>query len=139
MNAEQKNYTSSLIVLILLFFTWGFITSLNDILTPHLKGVFNLSHLQANLVMFAFFTAYFVGSLIYFIASLTVGDPIAKFGYKKAIIFALILSAIGCVLFYPAAELKSFAFFLAALACISFGLTILQIAANPYVALLGKP
>lgn len=139
MNTEQKNYTSSLIVLILLFFTWGFITSLNDILTPHLKGVFNLSHLQANLVMFAFFTAYFVGSLIYFIASLTVGDPIAKFGYKKAIVFALVLSAIGCVLFYPAAELKSFAFFLAALACISFGLTILQIAANPYVALLGKP
>lgn len=139
MNTEQRNYTSSLIVLILLFFTWGFITSLNDILTPHLKGVFNLSHLQANLVMFAFFTAYFVGSLIYFIASLTVGDPIAKFGYKKAIVFALILSAIGCVLFYPAAELKSFTFFLAALACISFGLTILQIAANPYVALLGKP
>lgn len=139
MNTEKRSYFSSLIVLILLFFMWGFITSLNDILTPHLKEVFHLSHFEANFVMFAFFSAYFIGSIIYFFTSLIFGDPIFKFGYKRTIVFALILSAIGCTLFYPAAEFKSFTFFLTALAFISFGLTILQIAANPYVALLGKP
>jgi len=118
---------------------WGFITSLNDVLTPFLKGVFELSHFQANLVQFAFFGAYFIGSLAYFISSVTIGDPISKIGYKNGIIIGLILSATGCFLFYPSAVYKSFGFFLGALACISFGLTILQIAANPYVALIGKP
>lgn len=136
---KPVNFKSSLAVLISLFFMWGFITSLNDILTPFLKGVFQLSHFQANLVQFAFFGAYFIGSLLYFISSITIGDPIAKVGYKNGIIAGLILSATGCFLFYPSAQYESFGFFLGALACISFGLTILQIAANPYVALLGKP
>jgi FHS family L-fucose permease-like MFS transporter len=118
---------------------WGFITSLNDVLTPFLKSVFELSHFQANLVQFAFFGAYFIGSLIYFISSVTIGDPISKAGYKNGILIGLSLAAIGCFLFYPSAVYKSFGFFLGALACISFGLTILQIAANPYMALLGKP
>ncbi len=136
---KPVNFKSSLVVLISLFFMWGFITSLNDILTPFLKGVFQLSHFQANLVQFAFFGAYFIGSLLYFISSITIGDPIAKVGYKNGIIAGLILSATGCFLFYPSAQYESFGFFLGALACISFGLTILQIAANPYVALLGRP
>lgn len=136
---KPVNFKSSLAVLISLFFMWGFITSLNDILTPFLKGVFQLSHFQANLVQFAFFGAYFIGSLLYFISSITIGDPIAKVGYKNGIIAGLILSATGCFLFDPSAQYESFGFFLGALACISFGLTILQIAANPYVALLGKP
>lgn len=138
-NSSASKFTSSLVVMISLFFMWGFITSLNDVLTPFLKGVFELSHFQANLVQFSFFGAYFIGSLFYFISSITIGDPIAKLGYKNGIILGLILSAIGCFLFYPSAQFKSFGFFLGALACISFGLTILQIAANPYVALLGKP
>jgi MFS transporter, FHS family, L-fucose permease len=139
--AENKpaNYTSSLAVLTSLFFMWGFITCLNDILTPFLKGVFELSHFEANLVQFAFFSAYFIGSLIYFICSITIGDPLAKVGYKNGILAGLILSSAGCFLFYPSAQYQSFGFFLGALACISFGLTMLQIAANPYVALLGKP
>jgi MFS transporter, FHS family, L-fucose permease len=132
-------FKSSLVVLTTLFFMWGFITSLNDVLTPFLKGVFELTHFQANLVQFAFFGAYFIGSLLYFISSITIGDPISKIGYKNGIIGGLILSATGCFLFYPSAVYQSFGFFLGALACISFGLTILQIAANPYVALLGKP
>jgi len=74
-----------------------------------------------------------------FISSITIGDPISRAGYKNGIVLGLILAAIGCFLFYPSAVYKSFGFFLGALACISFGLTILQIAANPYVALLGKP
>lgn len=138
---EQKprSYTSSMATLTMLFFMWGFITSVNDILIPFLKGVFELSHFQANLVQFAFFGAYFIVSLLYFILSLTTGDPIAKIGYKNGIIIGLVLSAMGCFLFYPSAEYHSFTFFLAALACIGFGLTLLQIAANPYVAMLGKP
>jgi MFS transporter, FHS family, L-fucose permease len=138
-NSSASKFTSSLAVMISLFFMWGFITSLNDVLTPFLKGVFELSHFQANLVQFAFFGAYFIGSLIYFISSITIGDPIARMGYKNGIILGLLLAALGCFLFFPSAHFKSFGFFLGALACISFGLTILQIAANPYVALLGKP
>jgi FHS family L-fucose permease-like MFS transporter len=139
MNSEKSTFKSSLLVLTTLFFMWGFITSLNDVLTPFLKGVFELTHFQANLVQFAFFGAYFIGSLIYFICSITIGDPISKIGYKNGIIGGLVLSAIGCFLFYPSAVYSSFGYFLGALACISLGLTILQIAANPYVALLGKP
>ncbi|MBI5404080.1 MAG: sugar MFS transporter [Ignavibacteriae bacterium] len=138
-NSTASRYTSSLAVMISLFFMWGFITSLNDVLTPFLKGVFELSHFEANLVQFAFFGAYFIGSMIYFISSVTIGDPIARMGYKNGIVLGLILSATGCFLFYPSAHYQSFGFFLGALSCISFGLTILQIAANPYVALLGKP
>ena len=137
--SQPSRFTTSLITITTLFFMWGFITSLNDVLTPFLKGVFQLSHFQANLVQFAFFGAYFIGSVLYFISSITIGDPISKIGYKNGIIFGLLLSATGCFLFYPSAEYQSFGFFLGALACISFGLTILQIASNPYVALLGKP
>ena len=136
---SNRSFLSSLVTITTLFFMWGFITSLNDILTPFLKGVFELSHFQANLVQFSFFGAYFIGSLLYFISSITIGDPIAKIGYKNGIIFGLLLSSAGCFLFYPSAVYHSFGFFLIALACISFGLTILQIASNPYVALLGKP
>ncbi len=136
---KQGSYTSSLATLTMLFFMWGFITSVNDILIPFLRGVFELSHFEANLVQFAFFGAYFIVSLLYFILSLTIGDPIAKIGYKNGIIIGLLLSAIGCFLFYPSAQYHLFGFFLAALACIGFGLTLLQIAANPYVAMLGKP
>ena len=112
MTENRAKFTSSLIVLATLFFMWGFITSLNDVLTPFLKGVFELSHFQANLVQFAFFGAYFIGSLAYFISSVTIGDPISKIGYKNGIIIGLILSATGCFLFYPSAEYRSFGFFL---------------------------
>ena len=88
-NPSEKKYTSSLVVLISLFFMWGFITCLNDILIPYLKGVFNLMHWQAMLVQFAFFGAYFIGSVIYFIISVASGDPINRIGYKKGIIVGL--------------------------------------------------
>ncbi|MEI6122927.1 MAG: sugar MFS transporter [Bacteroidota bacterium] len=136
----NARYTYPLITLTTLFFMWGFITVLNDILIPYLKGVFELTHFQANLVQFAFFGAYFIGSLLYFILSLTLGDPINKIGYKNGILIGLFISAIACFLFYPAANtFHSFGVFLAALFLLGLGFTLLQIAANPYVAILGSP
>lgn len=136
--AENKTkYTSSLIILTSLFFMWGFITCMNDILIPYLKGIFHLDHFQAMFVQFAFFAAYFVGSVIYFIISSTTGDPINKIGYKNGIIIGLLVSAAGTGLFYPAAELVSYSLFLIALFVLGLGLTLLQITANPYVSILG--
>ncbi len=134
---QKKNYTVPLAVLTTLFFMWGFITCMNDILIPFLKKTFELSRFESMLVQFAFFGAYFVGSLIYYIISASKGDPISKIGYKKGIIVGLITSAVASAMFYPAAELRSFGLFLAALFVLALGFTLLQIAANPYVAILG--
>lgn len=133
----SKSSRFSLVLLTSLFFIWGFITVLNDILIPHLKAVFELSYLEAMLVQFAFFSAYFVGGLIYFLISMFYGDPINKIGYKNGIIIGLLLSALGTILFYPAAHYQFYGFFLAALFILGLGFAMLQIAANPYVAILG--
>ncbi|MGL1889229.1 MAG: sugar MFS transporter, partial [Reichenbachiella sp.] len=137
--AANQSYAMPLTVLTTLFFMWGFITCMNDILIPHLKEVFTLNYTQAMLVQSAFFGAYFIISLIYFIISVTSEDPIAKYGYKKAIIVGLLISALGCTLFIPAASYESYGFFLGALFVLASGITILQMGANPYVSLLGKP
>jgi len=136
-NNEKGNYTLPLIILTTLFFMWGFITCMNDILIPYLQGIFNLSPAQAGFIQSAFFGAYFVVSLIYFLISINLGDPLAKIGYQNGIIVGLITAAIGCILFYPAAEMKVYSIFLIALFVLAGGITILQMAANPYVALLG--
>ncbi len=138
-NGENKNYTFPLIVLTTLFFMWGFITCMNDILIPFLKKIFDLSLAQAGLIQSAFFGAYFVVSLVYFLISVRFGDPIAKIGYKNGVIVGLITAAIGCCLFYPAAEAKIYTIFLLALFVLASGIALLQISANPYVALLGSP
>lgn len=132
------NYGKALAVLTLLFFLWGFLTCMNDILIPYLKAVFQLNFFQAMLVQFAFFLAYFIGSLIYFLISASSGDPISKIGYKNGIIAGLLVSGISCALFYPAAEFKVYGFFLGALFFLGIGFTLLQIAANPYVSILGS-
>jgi len=139
MTTEKQNYTSALIVLTSLFFMWGFITVLNDILIPFLKKMFELTRFESMMVQFAFFTAYFVGSLIYFLISANKGDPISKIGYKNGIIAGLLISALASVMFFPAAQFKVFGLFLTALFVLALGFTLLQIAANPYVALLGPP
>ncbi|MFO7938961.1 MAG: sugar MFS transporter [Bacteroidales bacterium] len=136
-NNQKKSYTGPFIVVTGLFFMWGFMTSMNDILIPYLKNVFSLSHAQSMLVQFSFFGAYFIGSVIYFFISSKTGDPINRIGYKNGILIGLVLSAMGSALFYPAAELVSYGFFLAALFILGLGFTLLQIAANPYVAILG--
>ncbi|HYF67248.1 MAG TPA: sugar MFS transporter [Ohtaekwangia sp.] len=135
----KGNYTVPLIILTTLFFMWGFITCMNDILIPYLQGIFNLTPAQAGFIQSAFFGAYFVVSLLYFLISINLGDPLAKIGYKNGIIIGLVTAAIGCCLFYPAAEVKLYSIFLVALFVLAAGITILQMAANPYVALLGSP
>ena len=122
-----------------LFFIWGFITCMNDILIPYLKSVFALSYAEAMLVQSAFFMAYFIGSLTYFFISASTGDPINKIGYKNGMIIGLVTAALGLALFYPAAQFHLYGFFLAALFVLGLGFTVLQIAANPYVAILGTP
>lgn len=134
---KKKSYTGALIVVTGLFFMWGFMTVQNDILIPYLKGVFELNYAKAMLVQFAFFGAYFIGSLIYFFISMYFGDPIGKMGYKNGLIHGLWISCLGALLFYPAAEFRMYGFFLSALFIMGLGFTLLQIAANPYIAALG--
>jgi FHS family L-fucose permease-like MFS transporter len=141
MNTLQKENTSSIpfLTLTALFFMWGFITCMNDVLIPHLKELFQLTYLQSMMVQFCFFGAYFMGSVIYFTLSYFFGDPINKIGYKNGMLLGLVISSIGCFLFYPAAVYAEYGLFLAALFILGLGFTLLQIAANPYVSLLGKP
>lgn len=124
-------------VLTLLFFLWGFITVMNDILIPFLKEAFNLTHTEAMLIQSFFFGAYAFCSFVYFIISTQSGDPLNKIGYKNGLMIGLFISAAGLALFYPAAELRSYPFFLVALFILGFGFTILQITANPFVSILG--
>jgi len=128
----STNYTVAFAALTSLFFMWGFITNMNDILVPHLKGVFDLNYVQAAFVQFAFFVAYFV-------MAIPAGKVIARFGYKMGIVLGLCTSGVGALLFYPAAAVPSYAVFLTGLFTLASGFTLLQVAANPYVSVLGKP
>lgn len=136
---DGKNYTIPLAIVTLLFFMWGFITCMNDILIPKFREVFDLTAFQAMWVQTAFFASYFLVSLIYFLLSVSGNDLIAKHGYKNAIIVGLLVAALGCFLFYPAAIVESYGLFLGALFVLASGVTILQMGANPYVSLLGSP
>lgn len=128
----QGNYTFALTSLTSLFFMWGLITSLNDVLIPRLKAVFSLSYTEAMMIQFCFFFAYFV-------VSLPAGSLVKKIGYKSGIIVGLVIAGIGCAGFYPAAEFQSYNYFLAALFVLAAGITVLQVSANPYVTILGDP
>ncbi len=136
-NAAPKKHTTALIVLTMLFFIWGFLTVLNDILIPYLKKIFELNYFNVMFIQFAFFGAYFIGSLTYFIISTKYGDPISRIGYKKGILIGLLISTAAALLFYPAAALRIFPLFLIALFVLGLGFTLLQISANPYVIILG--
>ena len=129
---SQQNHTPALVVLTTLFFMMGFITCMNDILIPHLKDIFDLTYVQAMLIQFCFFTAYAI-------MSIPMGYLVGKIGYKNGVISGFVLTAIGCLLFYPAAGSHSYATFLGALFILASGVTLLQVAGNPYVTLLSKP
>jgi MFS transporter, FHS family, L-fucose permease len=130
--SEGYSNRTALIIVTVLFFMWGFLTCLNDILVPHLKGVFDLNYTKVMLIQFSFFAAYFL-------MSIPAGKVIARFGYKRGIVIGLATGGIGALLFYPAAGQLSFPLFLCALFVLATGITLLQVAANPYAAVLGKP
>ncbi len=128
---EQHNqYRFALTALTSLFFMWGFITCLNDILIPYLRLLFDLSYTQSMLIQFCFFGAYFI-------VSVPAGWLIGKIGYQTGIVTGLLIAGAGCVLFYPAAQAEIYGLFLLALFVLASGITILQVAANPYVTVLG--
>src|SRR5271154_4470812 len=130
--SDGKNYSGALAMVTTLFFFWGFVTVLNDILVPHLKNIFDLSYAKVMLIQFAFFSAYFIFSI-----------PAAKIidaiGYKRTMVAGLVTMGVGAFLFIPAATVPSYPLFLGALMVLAAGITALQVAANPYVAVLGKP
>ena len=131
-SGAQKTQTGALITLTSLFFMWGFVTVLNDIVSPHLQSILDLSYKQASLVQVAFFFAYFIFSI-----------PAAKLidntSYKTSIVVGLLTTGIGAFLFIPAANAASYPLFLGALMVLAAGITVLQVAANPYIAVLGPP
>ena len=129
---SQQNHNPALVVLTTLFFMMGFITCMNDILIPHLKEIFELTYVQAMLIQFCFFTAYAI-------MSIPMGHLVGKIGYKNGVIGGFLLTAVGCLLFYPAADSQSYPTFLGALFILASGVTLLQVAGNPYVTLLAKP
>ena len=116
----------------MLFFMWGFLTCLNDILIPHLKAIFDLNYAQAMLVQFCFFSSYFIFAL-------PSGKLVEWVGYKQSMVVGLLVMAAGAFLFLPASKVASFGLFLSALIILAAGITCLQVAANPYVANLGPP
>ncbi|GAB3454106.1 L-fucose:H+ symporter permease [Massilia terrae] len=123
--------TGPLIIVTILFFMWGLLTALNDVLIPHLKALYTLTYVQAMLVQFCFFGAYFL-------VSIPAGMLIRKIGYQKGAVTGLAVAAGGCALFYPAAN-SGYALFLLGFFVLAAGITILQVAANPYVTVLGDP
>tara|TARA_B100000768_G_scaffold178180_1_gene193509 strand:- start:2679 stop:4004 length:1326 start_codon:yes stop_codon:yes gene_type:complete len=137
MNAQTKesggiSLRAPFIIVTSLFFMWGFITVMVDALIPRLKDVFELTFLQAGMVQFAWFAAY---GLI----SIPGGNLIERIGYKRGILTGLGLASLGCLLFYPAAATRMYPLFLLALFVVAGGITILQVAANPYISVLGSP
>ena len=128
---DKKSFRAAFITVTVLFFLWGFITVLVDSLVPRLKDVFELSYFQAGLVQFAFFIAYFI-------ISLPAGALLSRIGYQKGIIVGLVTMAVGCILFYPAASERVFWIFLVAYFTLAGGIAVLQVAANPYVSVLGS-
>ena len=123
---------TAMAVMTTIFFMWGFITVLNDVLIPHLKSVFTLNYAEVMLVQSTFFGAYFI-------MSLPSGKVLAHFGYRASIIAGLIVTGVGALLFVPAAQAQSYPLFLFAFFVLASGITLLQVAANPYVSLLGIP
>ena len=127
-----RSYAQPLAVVTSLFFMWGFLTSLNDILVPHLKSIFDLSYAHVMLVQFVFFSAYFLFSIPW-------SNIVNAIGYQHTMVVGLLSMAVGAFLFIPAASFASFPLFLGALVVLAAGITGLQVAANPYVVVLGKP
>ncbi|MFZ0734220.1 MAG: sugar MFS transporter [Candidatus Sulfotelmatobacter sp.] len=131
-SASGQSYTAPLATVTTLFFMWGFLTCLNDILVPHLKSIFDLNYAKSQFIQLAFFGAY----AIFSIPSAKIIDWI---GYQRSMVAGLLTMGAGAFLFVPAASAASYPLFLGALIVLAAGITCLQVAANPYVSILGKP
>ncbi|MDY6944271.1 MAG: L-fucose:H+ symporter permease [Pseudomonadota bacterium] len=129
---QAKGSTAPLILIVCLFFLWGIVNNLNDVLIPHFKKAFSLSDLQSGLVQSAFYLGYFL-------LALPAGLVMRRLGYKSAVVTGLLLLGCGTLLFYPAAELGRYGLFLAALFVIASGLAFLETSANPLITVLGEP
>src|SRR5476651_596903 len=137
---SQKTKWSQFGVLISVFFFWGFVAASNDILIPVFKEKLHLEQWMSQMISFAFYVAYTVGSIIYFFVSKAIGqDVLNRYGYKNGIALGLIISAIGTLLFYPAAEDASFVLMISGLFIVGLGFSLQQIAANTLVVALGDP
>jgi FHS family L-fucose permease-like MFS transporter len=137
---DQKHSSSSLIVIISVFFFWGFVAASNDILIPVFKDALHLEQWQSQMISFAFYVAYTVGAVIYYLLSkYTGGDLLNRMGYKNGIALGLVISAIGTLLFYPAAQLVSFPLMISGLFIVGLGFSLQQTAANPLTIVLGDP
>ncbi len=136
---KRSSYSTAFLVIIFTFFFWGFVAASNGVLIPMFKKNFSLNQFQSQLVDFAFYLAYFVGSVIYFFISKAFGDPLNKIGYKKGLIIGLVVSALGALLFIPAVNAASYILFLSGLFIIGLGFALLQIVANPFVINMGDP
>lgn len=137
---NTKNYSGALLTLVTVFFFWGFVAASNDILIPVFKEKLHLEQWQSQMISFAFYVAYTVGSIIYYVFSKAGGgDILNKIGYKNGIALGLIISAIGTLLFYPAAESASFLLMITGLFIVGLGFSLQQIAANALVVALGDP
>ena len=137
-STNKKTNVFAFVMIIILFFLWGTITSINDILVPTYKKVFDLSDSQSSLILFSFFGAYGLGALFYYIYSNLQGDPINKIGYKRGMLLGLIVSGMGCISLYPITATGNYYASLTSFFIIGLGLTLLQITCNPYVAILGS-
>jgi FHS family L-fucose permease-like MFS transporter len=133
----KNSRLSSLIVLITVFFFWGFVAASNGILIPLFKEDFQLTQFQSQLVDLCFYAAYFIGSLLYFVITIAWEDPLNQIGYKKGLVIGLLISAVGAIGFIPAANAHSYPLLLASLFVIGLGFALQQIVANPYVIALG--
>ena len=128
---NNKTYINAFVLVTSLFFTWGFLTVLVDSPISRFREIFTLSYFESGLVQFAFFGAYFL-------LSIPAGFILTRIGYQKGIILGLTTMAVGCFLFYPAASFRTFGIFMLGYFVLAGGMTILQVAANPYVAALGS-
>jgi FHS family L-fucose permease-like MFS transporter len=137
---ENKTNLPALYTLVTVWFFWSFVAASNGILIPLFKEKFELHQWQAQLVDFAFYAAYFVGSVIYLALSVMMKtDILNKIGYKNGIIYGLIISAVGSLIFYPAAESKSYFLLLTALFVVGLGFSLQQTATQPFMIALGPP
>src|SRR5271166_2869598 len=130
--STTANYARPLAIVTTLFFVWGFLTCLNDILVPHLRSIFDLSYARVMLIQFAIFSAYFLFSVPW-------SKVVNRIGYQKTMVTGLLTMGAGAFLFLPAASAASYPLFLTALIILAAGITGLQVSANPYVVVLGKP